>query len=106
MGRIYPTLPVAFPIDIKIKTGSDTFSHRIKEGDRVKCWWCKAGITLNNDTVFRFKHEYDTNVKVQCKLCSEVVDITYYCDNSNRLKIGTWDAKYVKTKMEESINGN
>ena len=106
MGRIYPKLPVAFPIDIKIKSGGNTFAHQIKEGDRVKCWWCKAGITLNNDTVFRFNHKYDTNAKVECKICSRITDIIYYCNDTNLVKIGTWDAKYVKTQMEESINGN
>ena len=103
MGRIYPTLPVAFPIDINIKSGGNTFAHRLNNGDRVKCWWCGSGITLNNDTVFRFKHEYDTNAKVECKICSRMTDIVYYCNDSNRVKLDAWDSGFVKTKMEEVV---
>lgn len=100
MGRIYQTLPVAFPIVIKIKSGDNTFTHCICEGEHVTCRFCGSGITLNNDTVFRYNHKYDHNAKVRCKICSKVSDIVYYCDNSNRVRIDSWDANYVKTEFD------
>lgn len=100
MGKIYPALPIEFPIDIKIKYGSSNFTYHIDKGDNVKCRFCGSEITLNNDTVFRYNHKYDHNEKVRCKICGKVSDIVYYCDNSNRVRIKSWDANYVKTEFD------
>ena len=104
MGKHYSKLPIEFPIEIKIKYMSDTYAHRLNEGDVVKCWWCGKGITLDNDTVFRFLHKYDTNAKVQCYGCGKITDAVYYCNDSNKIGVTPWDAKFVRTKMEEDTS--
>ena len=99
MGRIYPTLPVAFPIDIKIKSGGNTFVHRLNERDRVTCHYCGSNITLTNDTVMRLRHQYDSNVKIRCMICGQMIDSVYYANRSNQISLKAWDSGLIKREI-------
>ena len=100
--NLYSEVPVVFPVDITVKGTGNTFYHRFNEGDQVECWWCKAKITLNQQTVFRYLHPIDGNARVRCKICSNVTDIVYYANSDNRIKLKTWDSEHVKTEFTEA----
>ena len=97
MGRIYSSYPITLPVNVTIKMPGGTERHLLKEGEEVVCRLCGAKFCLDNDAVFRFRHKYDDGVKVQCPHCGKVVDIAYYVNESNRVKLTTWDSKFVKT---------
>ena len=99
MGRIYPTLPVEFPIELKIKQGGKTFTHVFHLGDKMECRFCKQEITLDNKSVFRFRHLFDNNARVQCGTCGLIFDLAYYADEKNRTRLQVWDSGLVKTTM-------
>jgi len=106
MGRIYPIVKARFPIRETVKYMGSTTEHVLNRGDEVRCRWCRKPITLNEETVFRYRHRYDHGNKVWCEYCHNVADAVYYCNSDNQVKLKVWDSNFVKTKMEESIYGN
>lgn len=98
--RHYPVLPAKFPIEMTVKNGGNVFTYRLSKGDHVKCRFCGKDIELGKKTIFRYKHPYDKNVKVQCLACDQVADAVYYVSKKNRTSMKAWDSGLVKTTME------
>ena len=98
--KLYSEIPVEFPIDQRIVRRGNVMHHEFNEGDTVKCVWCGESITLDSNTVFRYRHPIDVNPRVSCKSCGNVADIAYYCNKDNRVRIKPWDADHVKTEFD------
>lgn len=97
--RQYAKTPAAFPINITVKNGGNTFTYRLNQGDLVKCLFCGKDIPLEKKTVFRYRHKYDENTRVQCHECGYVADVVYYTSKKNRTSMSAWDSGLVKTTM-------
>ena len=98
----YSKLPIALPIELKVKHMGNTMIYVFKEGDKVNCPWCGEEIILTPGTVFRYNHPVDDNPRVVCENCEHEMSLAYFCSRKNLTKVGVWDAEFVKTEMDPS----
>ena len=100
----YSKLPMALPIELKVKHMGNTMTYVFKEGDKVNCPWCGEEIILTPGVVSRFMHPIDNNPFVICpnESCEHITSLVYFCGEGNKTKIGCWDAEFVKTEMDHS----
>ena len=100
--RLYPKIPASLPIDLTVKHGGNTFTYRLNAGEKLTCPFCGTHFDLLKQQIFRYKHPYDDNVKIQCPEpeCRAIVDAVYYASRKNRTGMKCWDSEMVKTTME------
>lgn len=77
MSRIH------FPITSVIKYRGTETEKRLDRYDVVQCFYCKAPITVNYNTVV-IPGNYDTNKALKCPECGKVVSVLYYYDKQIR----------------------
>ena len=90
--KTYSTIPATYPIDVTIKQGGNTFVHRLKKGDRMKCIFCGKKLKLDDYTAVRLRHKYDDGVRIKCVLCGRMASAVYYTNSKNRISMACWDS--------------